>query len=289
MKNHTQLLKIYFLCVAIIFPLICSSKPILLIAGPGGFAYGPQEISNFKQQLVSPLDNDQIYVIGDGNKEISIAEVTDQMTFFGQKHERFDVIIMAHGLSNKLGHSINLGHTWEKTSKLFSSIAQVQNNRPVNILMISCYAEASTIDAKAELPKGSIIFALSKKNEPVHYADIDRFMSAMSTNPIHSVVDLFKLYLVKGLQNRVSPTIQFIGQHSIILDHLLQSRIGSTIFSDTQDKIKLRLQQLMDASEIDYFINKLKTSRSVYDIYADEYGRALAVSLFASRLSTIIQ
>lgn len=131
-------------------------RDVFIIAGPGGMAYGKEEIDLLNNNILSNDNANGVSIVGDGETTLKLEDISEQLTSVAQTTEPVTIIIQMHG-TVKDGQFYFLNDDERISSKyLFSMISQKFADRPIDILVSSCHSGACLAD-KDILPKESVV------------------------------------------------------------------------------------------------------------------------------------
>jgi hypothetical protein len=255
-------------------------REVVLLSGPGGLAFGAEDVSSLQAGLA--LQTPAV-TLGDGQRDVRMAELFDAVTSSANEGRRPVIFIHAHGKMDN-GHLVRLGRgDSQRTDELFRTVAEATAGAPVDIFLTSCHGGGAILDGLKTLPHGSTLTTLSSAEDPVFVQDIVRLTTALNSLPVNleKPNELAILYLVKGLGNRVSPSLAFPGFGAINLDSTLEQRLGKTFTRDEAARAHERLDPLMGHAETSDFIERIQTAATIWDFKWSDYGPALAVTLAA--------
>ena len=131
-------------------------RDVFIIAGPGGMAYGKEEVNLLNSHISSNNNSSEVSIIGNGEEELELEKISEQLSSVAQTTEPVTIIIQMHG-TVKDGQFYFLNGDERISSKdLFSMISQKFADRPIDILVSSCHSGACLAD-KDILPKESVV------------------------------------------------------------------------------------------------------------------------------------
>ena len=136
---------------------------ILILAGNGKNAFGKQEISELYNNIkdsISNKDNINVELVGNGVDEINLNEMKKKLG--SMKKSKKTILIQMHGTIECGQFYFINGDVKISSQVLFSDIAQVVGNKPVDIIVSSCHAGGCLKD-KDILPKGSFVRSIFTK------------------------------------------------------------------------------------------------------------------------------
>ena len=248
-------------------------RNILVIAGPGGEAFGNEEI-NLLTTNIEQYDSRRILCVGNGVGKIENGAIASKLEKISQNGDDTTIIIQMHGTEKEGQFYFINDNSYISSQKLFKMINSRFKDKPVDVLITSCHSGACLKD-KDLLPKGSVVGALSQGNQTTSGREVKNFIESLlgATDEL-TTYNLMKLYLC-GLETRIPPEIGISGEEGTLqLDELLRNSIGKKI---DKSKVVNLLKKSMSAEQIEELINKIENSRDEYGIYAVEYGKAIAV------------
>ena len=131
-------------------------RDIFIITGPGGMAYGKEEIDLLNSYILANDNANDISIVGDGKTRIKLEEVFKQLSSISKTTRQITIIIQMHG-TVKDSQFYFMNEDERISSKdLFYMISQQFNDRKVDIFISSCHSGACLAD-KDILPKGSVV------------------------------------------------------------------------------------------------------------------------------------
>lgn len=248
-------------------------RNVLVIAGPGGEAFGNEEID----LLTSNIEQDnsrRMLCVGNGVEKIENRAIASKLEEISQNGDDTTIIIQMHGTEKEGQFYFINDDSYISSRELFEIVNSRFKDKPVDIVITSCHSGACLKD-KDLLPKGSVVGALSQGNETTAGSDVKNFIeSLLGATDEFTTYNLVKLYLCE-LKNRIPPEIGISGEQGTLqLDELLRNSIGKKI---DKSKVINLLKETISAEEIEELINKIETSRNEYGIYVVEYGKAIVV------------
>lgn len=248
-------------------------RTVLVIAGPGGEAFGKKEIDLLTTNIQQD-DSRKMSCVGNGVEQIKNEDIANKLEVISHNENPTTIIIEMHGTEKQGQFYFINGDSYISSKELFEIIKSKFKNKSVDILITSCHSGACLHD-KDLLPEGSVIGALSQGHESTAGSDVNRFMEAIQgTTEDLTTYNLLKLYLSK-LQTRIPPELGISGKEGTLqLDELLRTSIGKKI---DRSKVIGLLQESMSLDELESLIAKIETSRDEWGIYAAEYGKAINV------------
>lgn len=248
-------------------------RNVLVIAGPGGEAFGKKEIDLLTTNIQQD-DSRKMSCVGNGVEQIKNEDIANKLEVISHNENPTTIIIEMHGTEKQGQFYFINGDSYISSKELFEIIKSKFKNKSVDILITSCHSGACLHD-KDLLPEGSVIGALSQGHESTAGSDVNRFMEAIQgTTEDLTTYNLLKLYLSK-LQTRIPPELGISGKEGTLqLDELLRTSIGKKI---DRSKVIGLLQESMSLDELESLIAKIETSRDEWGIYAAEYGKAINV------------
>ena len=248
-------------------------RNVLVIAGPGGEAFGKKEIDLLTTNIQQD-DSRKMSCVGNGVEQIKNEDIANKLEVISHNENPTTIIIEMHGTEKQGQFYFINGDSYISSKELFEIIKSKFKNKSVDILITSCHSGACLHD-KDLLPDGSVIGALSQGHESTAGSEVNRFMEAIQgTTEDLTTYNLLKLYLSK-LQTRIPPELGISGKEGTLqLDELLRTSIGKKI---DRSKVIGLLQESMSLDELESLIAKIETSRDEWGIYAAEYGKAINV------------
>ena len=248
-------------------------RNVLVIAGPGGEAFGKKEIDLLTTNIQQD-DSRKMSCVGNGVEQIKNEDIANKLEVISHNENPTTIIIEMHGTEKQGQFYFINGDSYISSKELFEIIKSKFKNKSVDILITSCHSGACLHD-KDLLPEGSVIGALSQGHESTAGSDVNRFMEAIQgTTEDLTTYNLLKLYLSK-LQTRIPPELGISGKEGTLqLDELLRTSIGKKI---DRSKVIGLLQESMSLDELESLIAKIETSRDEWGFYAAEYGKAINV------------
>lgn len=257
-------------------------KPtILLVAGPGGTAFGEKEISlaveNFKKAGA------EVVIVGDGKRDMSLEEVTKAASGIKGQMTTF---IMAHGEVKDGKHCVGLTEDCNTPTKdFFAGITKARDGKRFDVFMSSCHGGAAQASANAILPKGSVFVDLAPGKQTVAGSDVTNFVETVAENKELAVgmggEKLLNDYLMTDLKNRIPPSVTVAGEGTYNLESILKGRLGQKFTQEEKEKSHKTLDAAFGKDKVDGVISKIESAKSEWNINAVDFGPAMAVAFAA--------
>lgn len=261
-------------------------KEIVLLAGPGGYAFNSDNVKAANSALKN--QSDQVTVFGDGEKSLSDSDLEKFFQYIEKSNTEITLIIMAHGHLVSTKHYLKLSDKNSISTRDFLiRLSDSLNNRAIDILSLSCYGGAASSEANDTLPQGSTYIALSKYNESLSGSDIDRLWNILSYSNLNGTITaeaLLLMYLTSALENRTTPAIFSTEINRTDISSVLTNKLKSTFSLEEQTKIIRYLSRFTaDEEKIIKVLKKINDNHSEYSITARDYGMALAICFVAEK------
>lgn len=248
------------------------NRKVILISDNGGTAFSQKEISTFADKLTQ-LDNIDLMVVGNGEQNLTMNEILQALETVLPEQD-LTIIIQSHGCMEN-GFEFLLGDDFSLSSKqLFQIIKNKLGDKPVDIFTQACYGGGMLID-KEELSEGSTLVSLTSLEEPNVGIDYKNMIEHFEyfTGEL-TAYNLLEFYLTNFLKNRFKPFIAVSGQSIYDLNNFLSNGEIKNINFDSEHFSKLgKPQKYLEVFQ------KIQNLKSEYDIYAVEYGLAMAICL----------
>ncbi|KAI9795714.1 MAG: hypothetical protein M1833_006883 [Piccolia ochrophora] len=248
----------------------------LIIAGSGGTSFDSRTIEDLVTALIHgpARRGGRVEVIGTGNDTIHLSHISSGLAEFMSTQKRsFCIILWTHGEVKNGKFSIQQkGTNGIDSTDLFNAISDAVGEVPISILTTACYGNYAMADLGL-LPAGTIFVGLS--DIWCTAFDFEAWIEAVPDMTLTcSILDLLYLYLLHGLQNRLSPVVAIANFGVFHLDTLLQ-RLGYQIpvLESTIEFMSKLSGMPQDIARVANLVNTRQT------IYAVDYGKALALIL----------
>lgn len=247
-------------------------RNVLVIAGPGGAAFGNEQITKLTNNVKSDLRT--IMCIGNGNDKINNTDISNKLEDISENEHATTVIIYMHGTDKNGQFYFVNGDSYVSSKELFGMIGSRFENSAVDIVIVSCHSGACLRD-KDLLPEGSIIGTFSQGHQLTAGPDVERFIDSLSEDK----EDLTAFHLMQkymsGLENRMPPEMGISGKAgSIQFDELLRQSIGKKF---DREKIASLIGKDITTDNLNSIIDKIETAKYEWNIWDKEYGKALAI------------
>ncbi|HEU5380278.1 MAG TPA: hypothetical protein VFV38_33050 [Ktedonobacteraceae bacterium] len=253
----------------------------VILACPGGYAYNSENVNDMAQAMRSA--GAEVTVLGDGEHPIQKENIEQTISSVSHKtNEPVTLLVMGHGDIKEGNHAIDIGggSKWLTSKELFGMVAKYFDNTPTDVFMTSCHGGAA-IPEVDRLPSGSTLVALSPGSETVSGSDVDRIAEHIENGQI-TASSLATTYLSKALKNRIAPTMAVSGEGVYDYVHKFTEHLGKPFTSHERQRTHQKLDSVMGRERVDQVLDKLSSAKSEWDIYAVDFGPALAVSLAAN-------
>ena len=261
-------------------------RKVLVISGPGGMAFDSGDVKKVNEIL---SQNGEVFSVGDGEKTITLEQIQKKLEEINlnNNEDALTIFIYMHGKIENGNFIFMNGNDSFSSQELFSLIAKNDSHTPVDIVSLSCHGGGCLKDIDI-LPENSVVVTLSHGSTTLSGFDVDRFIHAISNTEIElSANNLLNCYMTKALQNRNSPELGISGKDGhISFGSLLERKIGQKI---NRDKVLECVDGMINPDEANEIIDKIEKSKSEWEIYALEYGKALAICSADEFGSTINQ
>lgn len=257
-------------------------KPtILLISGPGGDAFGEEEVKLATENFTKAGAN--VLVVGDGKRDVSLEEVIKTAT---KIQGEMTVFLNAHGVVRNGEHHVGLTDEHNTPSNdIFKQLAKARNGKPFDIFMTSCHGGAAQQSANKLLPKGSVLVDLAPGDQTVAGHDVKAFLKTVAENKSLASnlrgEHLLNDYLMSDLKNRIPPSLTVAGEGTYNLEGIFKARIGEQFSKEESENAHKTLDAAFGKEKVDVIIQQITSAKSEYDIGAVDFGPALAVAFAA--------
>lgn len=232
---------------------------VVILSGPGGNAWSYSEL-NHAITIIEQLDLNWIQV-GDGVRGNTLKDLEKRLEpLLGELEGSFLFWIYGHGLVDEEigGHTIEFNNLVEmRTSELFEKLKIACGNKPIDVILDSCYSGAAYKDAIEVLPEGSRFLSTASVDAPstasgkLMLNGVDHFMKFR--REFNSVFELFSLgYLYKTFDIKEGP--QIFTSVSNVAPFVLKLDKASIDFGyafENQDKIVNYLESYIDGEMLD--------------------------------------
>lgn len=259
---------------------------VIVAAGPGGLAFDHTSIDKLMRTVKKSegVTVKSSIAVGNGEKGISLDLIIEAVKQAKHKSRPISLFIRCHGRTERGELELRLNQLeWSSSRELFRRLKRTLGDHyPLSVFMTACHGGAAGIAAMDELPKGSVFVALGRRTDYVMGFDLDRFAGSIDLLPWNSSEKLLYHYLTKSLKNRITPVVACATKGFLDLGHLLVSQVGRSFSDKQQSQAHQKIDELIGKDYVDILMSKIQNARSEYDIYAVDYGPALAV-VFASR------
>jgi len=264
-----------------------ATSNVLILAGPGGTAFGQEEVTQLGDNLQAKGKGD-VASLGDGAASVTLQDLRAELRQLKEKGGPVTIFVEAHGKVDG-EHCIELGDgTRVPTREFFQAVKEeLGEEAPISIFMTSRHGGEAMEDAVKELPKNAVFVALAPGDALAH-ADVNRLSAALAEIPSDLDGDnwtesdeLLLLYLTKALKTRIGPELAVGGQGHRVLDSDLQGRIGQPFSAEEKERIHEKLDGLLGRTATKGIIHSSETAQSQWEIPAIHYGAALAAVLVA--------
>lgn len=131
-------------------------RDVFIIAGPGGMAYGKEEVNLLNSHISSNNNSSEVSIIGNGEEELELEKISEQLSSVAQTTEPVTIIIQMHGTVKEGQFYFINGDERISSKDLFGMISQKFADKPIDILVSSCHSGACLAD-KDILPKESVV------------------------------------------------------------------------------------------------------------------------------------
>lgn len=252
---------------------------IILLAGPGGTAFGRKNVLLAEKALRA--QEAHVIRIGDGENRLLSSDIDVLLQFIKRLQGYTTIVIMAHGDNEGC---LNLtGEFATATFDLFKQITKSCDGRKIGIFSTACGGGRIGIRALDFLPEGSTYVSLSPL-EKCHVAQgqyIDSFWAYLAEHNIscHSAELMLLAYVVHGLHGRLPPTIANKKTIHITIDteNLLNSYCKLKWSAQTRAHVYDVLSPIMDIKDMNAIIDKIEKAKNAHGIPVAEYGAAIAI------------
>lgn len=227
------------------------------------------------KESLSSCKGHNVSVVGDGKSSLSLEQI-------GQALDNLDnatpltIIYCGHGRVGENGFEFSTGeNSGIKVQDMFNLIKQKRNNHPVDFFSNACYGGAMHFAGNL-LPDNSVLVSLTDAKTVNNASDFIRFAENFPTGVSVDLTaaNLLSLFMQTSLTNRFSPCISRSNGGMVNLDELYKAFIrGRQKIDNLQDKDS---KGILLPSTLE-LIPKLNSAEKEYDIYAQEYGKALAL------------
>jgi len=244
--------------------------------GPGDEAWDKQEILRNEETLKSNCGS---YVrIGDGESHITHESINRLLQEISP-HQEITLIVQAHGNVVDGQHTIDIGGNNEMVSDgLFGLVSSKLEGQKIDVLFMPCYGGAAAKNIKSILPVGSKFVSLSKGDEVIAGPDVNRTfenLKKLNNTSCFSIDELFFTYLMKGLENRMTPSVVF-PEYTGSLDKMLETCVNNQTPADQGIFTFLNKFQKSESKNRKIF-KSMSQAHTIYDIPALDYGPSLAM------------
>jgi hypothetical protein len=254
---------------------------VVLVACQGGTAFDPTHVDQARQALEQ--FGSSVSVVGDGVKPVGKMDIVSAISNANRNDSPTTVFIMAHGFVNDGKHVLMLDQKQGlPTENLFDLISSVSKGKPVDVFMTACHGGAA-VPSVDRLPTGSALVALAPGSETVAGSDVDRMVAGLQAIGSNAGGDvsasrLLDVYLGVGLKNRIAPVMAVSGEGVHDLPREFEARVG-TVFSGTEKaNAHQRLDDIIGSDRVDAVMGRVTSATSEWDVYAADFGPALAIS-----------
>jgi hypothetical protein len=257
-------------------------KNIVFVAGPGGSAFNSNSVKNYVDNLKAA--GAQVTLVGDGESHISLAEVKEAIAVQGGPTT---VIVNAHGKLQNGEAALEFG---EKDLLLRDFLQASQDEAGQNIYLDYFIASCNVDGIHQQinpylLHPGQIMVTLSGANINSKFTsgfDVERFYNSLTDNKCYKKTGfganhLLYDYLLTDLKNRIAPSVTIGGKGEYNLDEIFKNNLGF----DYKHIIDHKLSECYQSDHFDKVLNKLSNAEHEWNIYALDYGAALAISFNA--------
>lgn len=131
-------------------------RDVFIIAGPGGMAYGKEEIDLLNSHISSNNNASEVSIVGNGEEKLELEEISKQLSSVAQTTLPVTIIIQMHGTVKEGQFYFINGDERISSKNLFTMISQKFTDKPVDIFVSSCHSGAC-LDDKDFLPKESVV------------------------------------------------------------------------------------------------------------------------------------
>ncbi len=263
-----------------------NNSRVFIFAGPGGRAFGKKQVKDLAESISEK--GIPVTIIGDGEETVSLSDLKESISREEKETDTKTVIAMVHGDTINGKHNINLdGECNESSEEFLKTVSDSADGKRIDVFLTACYG-GDALKHSDILPPNSRVVALSPGNdkEPVKGSDVERIATSIrdtdKENFDISATGILETYLLGSLKHRIAPNYKISGQNTDELKYLLSNRIGKGFTDLEMYKIKEKLIGKISDSEIDRITSKISKSRDGDDIWATEYGPAIAICMAAS-------
>ncbi len=227
------------------------------------------------KESLSSCKGNNVAIVGDGRSRLSLEQI-------GQALDNLDnatpltIIYCGHGKVGVDGFEFITGENYTiKVLDMFNLINQKRNNHPVDFFSVACHGGAMHT-ARDVLPRNSVLVSLTDEKTVNSFSDFMRFAENFPTDKSVDLTatNILSLFMQTSLTNRFPPCISRSSGGMYNLNELYVAfiRSGQKI-GNLQDKVS---KGILLPSTLE-LIPKLNSAKQEYDIYAKEYGKALAL------------
>lgn len=271
--------------IADLIPLIDKSdvseninRTVILLAGPGGFAFNKDFILKMQNALKS--ENTAVVRIGDGESDLTETEIAFFFNEISNIDTNITLFLQCHGEMHFGEHVIFLNKTPIKSKMFFSDLSSNLSGKPIDIFSTACYGSMAAF-LQNQLPKGSTYAALSK--EVVSGMMIKNLITHLEEN-FHSKIDrtaeaLLMLCLSNAFKIRSQPAFVVSGNNMSDINAKLNIHLKHKFSQSELSLIEENLNFLAPIDKLQIVITEIENSEY---IPAKNLGLALAICHAAS-------
>lgn len=221
-------------------------------------------------------------VIGNGVELLSLDGIENIISQYKPLPLNIELVILGHGElaensdnNSEIHHAIYLFNLRKaaKTFDIFEKLANIFDNKSLNLTFISCHGGAALHHDIHALPEGSKVTVFAKHANSVSVEDTKGLVFPITSNNPSETYMLDYLFGLREMNN--IPGIGYSGKRSKFIDEDANF-IGQEINKCKKDKIITTLDEVICKSNIECLKNieevmvKIENSQSIRDLMASE-------------------
>ena len=258
---------------------------MILLIGPGGYAFGKKEVAAAERALLNQGAKNFLR-IGNGKDPLTQDNIKSLQSYIACASKNITLIIYAHGSMIDGRHKTKLMGCGKLTTDsdsidFMQQIASTAGDRNVDIFSTSCHGGALHDFFVRKMPKTYQYVALTQRDETINGKYINSLWDMLNSaehkgKKILTAEALLAAYLTK-LTTRFYPTIHTSSFSSANLDDDFIKNLGTPFHKEKEANINRQLTQLGVNNNL---LLKLMAdiSTGAY-VEAARYGIALAICL----------
>lgn len=263
-----------------------SARKVFIVAGPGGSAFGKDDISSladaFRQR------GGEVCVAGDGDHTLSLDSLKTSFSNFADASDDVSIFVAAHGKTIDGFHHLKLEHASidTPTSSLFDVIRPAEQGAGKRDLFFASCEARSALSHMAGLPPGSDGVSLAASDAGLWRFNLKRFAECTKENDNHPLTSqgFLDTYLSDMLEDRsevfLYTTNDPDNRSQDILKPLYRQfteQLGRQFTAGQTASVCGHWNSRLGSDRCKELMSKISSTRSDWDVPAKDLGACMAI------------